>query len=894
MHRTFQYILPASQDYASPLVDLVPPPASAFSPLSATTSPGLVSPRTGSESGATDDRGGFAEEDPALREEMRRVSRQRVLVTILEVGGMEALSLARTAAVAAADAIMICFDVADRSSFDAVWGFWKMTAIAKKTLKFPCLLVGNQVDRIGTFASIIKVAYVETTAKAPRSVEHCFRTLVLMTQARSRKAVAKAFSRRPSTVSTHSSGTTAMTRGNNPDDLERHEDAPEEKEDDLPHIQLARPADADLVFQGRHQLEAHANNLAVARTSASSSPAPSVSATASSASPHPSSPSSGIHASTSSGLSFLPAWMTAARRRTSDSSVASPSPNSAVRNLPYHDPSASMRRRPSLPASMMSSSSNQQPLARSVNGNTMPVPPPSPIVSSDAAQGQSGGRPATTGAKSPALLPRRSSLMGIGPGSSGGGSSALRQVDPNLTLMTAHGELSPHHQIKILTGASEAIRRRGRRRSEFGAAGALTPIMTGQTPALSAAPVAHVLAPPPPREGVLFPRPLGDPLEGGTRSKRDLIYAAWRASGGSAAAVAQSAEVVMTELGVMRRRSTLFGSPRAGEMTPPQSILKTSAVQPVTPPDMSQAKRTLPSPAPSRAPLAKLAERPPTPPLSRMPRPTTPAPSQGLVTPVSGSLRPRTLSLPRPTTPPLLGIRPVAPAAEEPSAPAMMEDLAAVKETRTSSVGVQAAPAATPYDADVTTALLQPTPTKAVTHAILFPTRTNSLNCNPAVPSHSPALTPPPSSTVLPAATIEGVGVSGQRHGSFGSGTRRASVASAGSAGGAGRQTPESLGDESRNSGGSGPRRGSVGGESGGSKEDRWGDHIKALEEMMDALEEFRAAGESNWGMALEEEKENEYEEERADSDADTVMMELLEEEREHVGGEGGAVLRRD
>ncbi|RKO91511.1 hypothetical protein BDK51DRAFT_45582 [Blyttiomyces helicus] len=138
---------------------------------------------------------------------------QRVILTVMDVGGHPFYSSVWPAAIAAADAFMLVYDVGDRRSFDSMWAFFRLIVETKciKPMSIPILLVGNMVDTVanvpvpggpaipagkrpravGTqmgrfFADLLHVDFNETTVKAPQSVAGCFRTLIATAQHKAR------------------------------------------------------------------------------------------------------------------------------------------------------------------------------------------------------------------------------------------------------------------------------------------------------------------------------------------------------------------------------------------------------------------------------------------------------------------------------------------------------------------------------------------------------------------------------------------------------------------------------------------------------------------------------------------------------------------------------------
>ncbi|KAJ3218918.1 hypothetical protein HDU67_003557 [Dinochytrium kinnereticum] len=136
-------------------------------------------------------------DDMEVIPEKKRQDRQRIVVTIMEVGGHRCYSRVWGSSAVVADAVMLVYDVGERRSFDALWGFVKCVAEAKRVVPkdIPFLLVGTMVDTVGrgrtrqvaletaaSFSKVLNIPFLETTALATKSVAHCFRTLIEQTQ----------------------------------------------------------------------------------------------------------------------------------------------------------------------------------------------------------------------------------------------------------------------------------------------------------------------------------------------------------------------------------------------------------------------------------------------------------------------------------------------------------------------------------------------------------------------------------------------------------------------------------------------------------------------------------------------------------------------------------------
>ncbi|KAI8835873.1 P-loop containing nucleoside triphosphate hydrolase protein, partial [Chytridium lagenaria] len=116
---------------------------------------------------------------------------QRVVLNIIDAGGDQAFSSLWPSMIEAADAYMLVYDVGDKASFEKVWGFFRLIVETKCQIpkEVPMLLVGSMVDTVGEhrevslemgnqLAGTLGIPFRETTAKALRSVEHCFRTVI--------------------------------------------------------------------------------------------------------------------------------------------------------------------------------------------------------------------------------------------------------------------------------------------------------------------------------------------------------------------------------------------------------------------------------------------------------------------------------------------------------------------------------------------------------------------------------------------------------------------------------------------------------------------------------------------------------------------------------------------
>ncbi|KAJ3416451.1 Ras GTPase [Chytridiales sp. JEL 0842] len=114
------------------------------------------------------------------------------MLTVIDVGGHIMYSNLWPSVAKSAEALILVYDVADRRTFDSMWGFYRTIAEAKgcKPAAIPTILVGNMVDTVGkrprqvthemgkSFASLLNVPFFETSARAPKSVSMCFQALI--------------------------------------------------------------------------------------------------------------------------------------------------------------------------------------------------------------------------------------------------------------------------------------------------------------------------------------------------------------------------------------------------------------------------------------------------------------------------------------------------------------------------------------------------------------------------------------------------------------------------------------------------------------------------------------------------------------------------------------------
>ncbi|KAJ3218442.1 hypothetical protein HDU67_005538 [Dinochytrium kinnereticum] len=195
---TFQFILPPNPSYTAPYNPPPPPPPSAHVPRDPIL---LLNGEVNSDT---------TKSNVADQEERAKQNRQRVVLHIIDAGGDPAFSQLWPSMIEAADAFMLVYDVGNRASFEKVWGFFKLIVETRCQLpkEVPMLLVGSMVDTVGEtaskrrhrevtlemgakLASTLGVPFKETTAKALRSVGHCFRAIVEEAQARVHEDVAE-------------------------------------------------------------------------------------------------------------------------------------------------------------------------------------------------------------------------------------------------------------------------------------------------------------------------------------------------------------------------------------------------------------------------------------------------------------------------------------------------------------------------------------------------------------------------------------------------------------------------------------------------------------------------------------------------------------------------------
>ncbi|KAJ3020650.1 hypothetical protein HKX48_000444, partial [Thoreauomyces humboldtii] len=169
------------------------------------TVPAPVSPTESIASGSTvsnDGESKVKEKMEALQEELwQGTGGQRVILTLSDVGGHPFYSPIWDSAIASADAFILVYDVGNRVSYDAMFGFYRRILETKCVRPgcLPIMLLGNMVDNVTSdlstpllnkrprqvtrtmgenLAKLLDVTFNETTAMAPKSVAHCFRQLM--------------------------------------------------------------------------------------------------------------------------------------------------------------------------------------------------------------------------------------------------------------------------------------------------------------------------------------------------------------------------------------------------------------------------------------------------------------------------------------------------------------------------------------------------------------------------------------------------------------------------------------------------------------------------------------------------------------------------------------------
>ncbi|KAJ3276492.1 hypothetical protein HK104_003659, partial [Borealophlyctis nickersoniae] len=212
---TLQYVLPNTT------ASLPRPP----SPVNTVSSNETI---TTDPNAASIDRSRSRSWGPTEEELWQRRLGQRIILTIIDVGGHPFYGSIWASAIAAADAFMLVYDVGDRRSFDTMWNFYKIIVETKcaRPTEIPIMMVGNMVDTVSSsitvpppgtsgpgdpknggavavekrpravtsqtgqsFADLLCLPFFETTVKAPQSVAHCFRSLVTLSQTKTRALV---------------------------------------------------------------------------------------------------------------------------------------------------------------------------------------------------------------------------------------------------------------------------------------------------------------------------------------------------------------------------------------------------------------------------------------------------------------------------------------------------------------------------------------------------------------------------------------------------------------------------------------------------------------------------------------------------------------------------------
>ncbi|KAJ3327146.1 Ras GTPase [Blyttiomyces sp. JEL0837] len=186
---TIQFLLPPNPQYTAPFQPLPPPLPNAY--MSATSSSSSSSSKQFQQQQQLIDK-----ESEYQAEERLRQNRQRIVLTVIDVGGHPLYSGLWSSVAVAADAVMLVYDVGDRRSFDTMWSFHRKISEAKGMIlsDIPVMLVGNMVDTVSgsnrevsfemgqSFANLVHIPFMETTAKAPQSVGHVFKKLIAVAQ----------------------------------------------------------------------------------------------------------------------------------------------------------------------------------------------------------------------------------------------------------------------------------------------------------------------------------------------------------------------------------------------------------------------------------------------------------------------------------------------------------------------------------------------------------------------------------------------------------------------------------------------------------------------------------------------------------------------------------------
>ena len=125
----------------------------------------------------------------------------KVVLTLVDLGGREEFRSLIESGVRSADAAMIFYDIGSRTSFDAVWDFYKEIIEVKECRpgEFPMVIVGNKADpmeqnkivprevsttMLTKLAEVLNTHATETSMYNFSSITDAFTTLVLATQHR--------------------------------------------------------------------------------------------------------------------------------------------------------------------------------------------------------------------------------------------------------------------------------------------------------------------------------------------------------------------------------------------------------------------------------------------------------------------------------------------------------------------------------------------------------------------------------------------------------------------------------------------------------------------------------------------------------------------------------------
>ncbi|XP_008546898.1 ras-like protein 2 [Microplitis mediator] len=107
---------------------------------------------------------------------------------ILDTAGQEEFSAMREQYMRSGEGFLLVFSVTDHSSFDEISKFHKQILRVKDRDEFPMLMVGNkadldhqryvQVDEAQNLARVLKIPYIECSAKLRMNVDQAFHELV--------------------------------------------------------------------------------------------------------------------------------------------------------------------------------------------------------------------------------------------------------------------------------------------------------------------------------------------------------------------------------------------------------------------------------------------------------------------------------------------------------------------------------------------------------------------------------------------------------------------------------------------------------------------------------------------------------------------------------------------